>query len=80
MLTVAAEIMRRARETPRARAVDGTVAYTYADLAERVNHLAAELERATPPGSLVASQVASGHAGLVAMLAADAVISADGAM
>lgn len=70
MLTVAAEIMRRARETPQARAVDGTVAYTYADLAERVNNLAAELERATPPGSLVASQVASGHAGLVAMLAA----------
>jgi D-alanine--poly(phosphoribitol) ligase subunit 1 len=72
MMTVAEHVLRRARQTPDRPAVLGTAELSYGELAARAVRLASTLRAQTPPGSVIASEAATGHAGAVALLAAGA--------
>ncbi|MBR7832549.1 AMP-binding protein [Actinospica durhamensis] len=70
MITIAEEILRRADGYLDAPAVEGSAQLTYRELIARGEALAAVLRRETPPGALVASEAATSHCGLTAVLAA----------
>lgn len=63
-------VAAQASRTPDALAVSGTHSVTYAELAERALSLAARIESAAEPGSLLAVEATTPVAGALSMLAA----------